>query len=54
MVGLAEAFALADKLGLDFQAMFDISSQIVRPMLGADRLLPGAGPGAELAGEPGL
>ncbi len=27
MVGVAEAFALADKLGLDFQAMFDISSK---------------------------
>ena len=27
MAGVAEAFALADKLGLDFQAMFDISSK---------------------------
>ena len=27
MVGVAEAFALADKLGLDHQALFDISSK---------------------------
>ena len=54
MIGVSEAFALADRLGLDRQKLFDISVEIVRPVLGADELLPGAGAGAGGAVEPRL
>ena len=46
MIAVCEGFALAEKLGLDWQKLFDISSQILRPVLGDDQLLPGAGAGA--------
>ena len=54
MIAVSEAFVLAEKLGLDHQKLFDISVEIVRPVLVADELLPGAGTGAGLAGQPRL
>ena len=54
MIAVGEAFVLAEKLGLDAQKLFDISSQVVGPVLVADQLLPGAGTGADLAGQPRL
>ena len=54
MIVVSEAFLLAEKLGLDAQKLFDISSEVVRPVLVDDELLPGAGPGADLARQPRL
>ena len=50
MIAVSEAFVLGEKLGLSHQAMFDVVVGLVRPMLVADQLLPGARAGA---GEPG-
>ena len=49
MIGVCEAFVLAEKLGLSHQALFDVASTLVGPVLVAHQLLPGAGPGAERA-----
>ena len=49
MIGVGEAFVLAEKLGLSHQALFDVASTSSGPMLVADHLLPGAGAGADLA-----
>ena len=46
MIAVSEAFVLAEKLGIEAQKLFDISSQGIRPVLGDDELLPGAGTGA--------
>ena len=54
MIAVSEAFVLAEKLGLDAQKLFDISSKSSGPVLVADELLPGAGPGADVAGQPRL
>jgi len=43
MIGVCEAFTLAEKLGLSHQALFDVLD-LVGPVLVADDLLPGAGP----------
>ena len=51
MIGVGEAFALAEKLGLVASGAVRRRLDLVGPMLGADVLLPGAGPGADLAGE---
>ena len=51
MIGTCEAFTLAQKLGLAPQTLFDVGQQFHRPVLGVDRLLPGAGAGADLAGQ---
>ena len=52
MIVVCEAFLLAEKLGLDAQKLFDISSKSSGPMLVDDELLPGAWTGSELAGQP--
>ena len=49
MIGGREAFVLAEQLGLDAQTLFEIGAAILRPVLGDDQLLPGAGPGADVA-----
>ena len=54
MIGVCEAFALAEKLGLDAERFFEIASQVLRPVLEPDQLLPLAGPGARRAVEPRL
>ena len=54
MIAVSEAFVLAEKLGLDHQKLFDISSKSSGPVLVADQLLPGARPGAGLARQPRL
>ena len=40
MIGVCEAFALAEKLGLDGEQFFEIASQVLRPVLEPDQLLP--------------
>ena len=40
MIGVSEAFVLAEKLGLSHQALFDVAIDLVGPMLVADQLLP--------------
>ncbi len=42
MIGTCEAFALADKLGLDRQALFDVVSTSSGSVLVDEHLLPGA------------
>ena len=54
MIAVSEAFVLAEKLGLDAQKLFDISSKSSGPVLVDDDLLPGAGPGADVARQPRL
>ena len=54
MIAVSEAFVLAEKLGLDKQKLFDIASKSSGSVLVDDELLPGAGPGADLAREPRL
>ena len=54
MIAVCEAFALAERLGLEAQTLFDISSKSSGAMLGTDELLPGAGTGPGVAGEPRL
>ena len=54
MIAVSEAFVLAEKLGLDKQKLFDISSKSSGPVLVDDELLSGARAGADLAGEPRL
>ena len=54
MIAVSEAFVLAEKLGLDAQKLFDISSKSSGPVLVDDDLLPGAGTGADLARQPRL
>ena len=49
MIGVSEAFVLAEKLGLSHQALFDVASTSSGPVLVADHLLPGSRPGADLA-----
>jgi 3-hydroxyisobutyrate dehydrogenase len=49
MIAVSEAFALAEKLGLSHQALFDVASTSSAPVLVLDDLLPGAGPGADVA-----
>jgi len=44
MIAVSEAFTLAEKLGLSHQALFDVASTSIGPVLGADIILPGAGP----------
>ncbi len=48
MIGVCEAFVLAEKLGLSHQALFDVGLDLVRPMLVDQHLLPGAGACAHL------
>ena len=54
MIGTCEGFVLAQKLGLDLQTFFDISSQILGAVLVDDDLLPGSRPGPGVAGKPRL
>ena len=54
MIAVCEGFALAEKLGLAAQTLFDICSKSTEPVLGDDELLPGAGAGAGGAVEPRL
>ena len=54
MIVVSEAFLLAEKLGLDAQKAVRHCLEVVRSMLVDDELLPGAGTGAVLAGEPRL
>ena len=54
MIGVCEAFTLADRLGLAAQTLFDVVGQILGSMLGFDELLPGAGAGPVFARQPGL
>ena len=44
MIGVCEAFALAEKLGLSHQSLFDVASTSVRSVLVAEQLLPGSRP----------
>ncbi len=50
MIAVSEAFVLGEKLGLSHQALFDVASDLLRPMLVVDQLLPGTRTGA---GKPG-
>ena len=54
MIAVSEAFVLAEQLGLDHQKLFDICLEVVGPVLVNDHLLPGAGPGADVARQPRL
>ncbi len=54
MIAVCEAFSLAERLGLEAQTLVRHQFQIIRAMLGADELLPGAGTGPGVAGEPRL
>ena len=51
MIALGEAFVMGEKLGLSHQALFDVASASVGPMLGVDQLLPSARAGADVPGE---
>ena len=43
MIGVCEAFVLAERLGLAADKLFEVSSQSSGPVLVADQLLSGAG-----------
>ena len=49
MIGVCEAFVLAEKLGLSHQALFDVASTSSGQCWSLDELLPGAGTGARAA-----
>jgi 3-hydroxyisobutyrate dehydrogenase len=49
MIGVSEAFVLAEKLGLSHQALFDVASTSSGQFLGADVVLSGARPSAGVA-----
>ena len=51
MIAVSEAFVLGEKLGLSHQALVRRRLGLLRPMLVADQLLPGAGPGARKPGQ---
>ena len=51
MIAVGEAFALAEKARLVASGAVRRRLDLVGTMLGADILLPGAGPGADVAGE---
>ena len=51
MIAVGEAFALAEKLGLSHQALFDVASTSSGQCWALTILLPGAGPGADVAGQ---
>jgi 3-hydroxyisobutyrate dehydrogenase len=51
MIGVCEAFALAEKLGLEAGALLRDRLQVLRPVLEPDQLLPVARPGAHRAVE---
>ena len=42
MIAVSEAFVLGEKLGLTHQALFDVASDGLGPVLGADHQLPRA------------
>ena len=46
MISVCEAMALARRLGLAPEQLFEISRRVLGPVLVADQLLPGAGAGA--------
>ncbi|EFD57276.1 3-hydroxyisobutyrate dehydrogenase mmsB [Mycobacterium tuberculosis T92] len=50
-IAIAEAFVLAEKLGLSAQSLFDVHHRRDRQLLGGAHQLPGAGPGAHLTGQ---
>ena len=54
MVGVSEGFLLAQKLGLDWDKLHADRQHLHQPVLGAEQLLSGAGPGAGGAVEPRL
>ena len=54
MLAVSEAFALAERLGAVRAVAVRYQQHIVRPVLGADQLLPRCRPGSGLAGEPRL
>ena len=54
MIAVSEAFLLAEKLGLDAQKLFDISSKSSGQCWSMTIVLPGARPGADLARQPRL
>ena len=54
MISVCEAMALARRLGPAARAAVRDQPRVVGPVLVADQLLPGAGPGAGLAGQPRL
>ena len=51
MIGVSEAFALGEKLGLSHRTLFDIASKSSGQCWSHDELLPGAGAGAGLPRE---
>ena len=51
MIAVSEAFALAEKLGLSHQALFDVVSTSSGQCWALTNLLSGAGSGADIAGE---
>ena len=51
MIGVGEAFALAEKLGPVASGAVRRCLDLVGAMLGADQLLPGSGPGSDVAGQ---
>ena len=54
MIVTCEAFALAEKLGLIGPGPVRCRLDRVRPVVVADQLLPGSGPGARFARQPRL
>ena len=54
MIVTCEAFALAEKLGLSAQALFDVVVDRLGPVVVAHHLLPGARSSAGLARQPRL
>ena len=54
MIAVSEAFVLAEKLGLDAQKLFDIASKSSGQCWSMTSYCPGAGTGADVAGEPRL
>ena len=51
MIGVAEAFVLAEKLGLSHQALFDVASTSSGQCWSLTTYCPVPGPGADLAGQ---
>ena len=51
MIAVSESFSMAEKLGLDAQTLFDITSSSSSPVLGNDELFTCAGPGSYFSGK---
>ena len=54
MISVSEGFALADKLDLDRQKLFDIASTATSQCWSMTSYCPGSGPGPDVSGEPRL